>query len=159
MDSTYQHLMSPSRTAVGATPLFVLKIHHDTNHNFVVVTNQDDCLAINSGSNIVFENNQCSGGHGISIGALYLPNLLSLRQLILQTGSIATGKSVSGVTISGNTVTNSQNGLRIKIDADATDASVSDVTYSGNTISGISKYGVLITEVRPLPLHTSVQFW
>jgi hypothetical protein len=79
--------------------------------------------------------------------------------LYCKTGSIATGKSVSGVTISGNTVTNSQNGLRIKIDADATDASVSDVTYSGNTISGISKYGVLITEVRPLPLHTSVQFW
>ena len=27
----------------------------------------DDCLAINRGTNINFENNQCSGGHGISI--------------------------------------------------------------------------------------------
>ena len=28
---------------------------------------QDDCLAINAGKNIAFENNYCSGGHGISI--------------------------------------------------------------------------------------------
>ena len=33
-----------------------------------VIKNQDDCIAINAGSNIIFENNQCSGGHGISVG-------------------------------------------------------------------------------------------
>ena len=32
-----------------------------------VIMNQDDCLAINKGSNIVFQGNTCSGGHGISI--------------------------------------------------------------------------------------------
>jgi hypothetical protein len=32
--------------------------------------NQDDCLAINKGSNIQFLNNFCSGGHGISIGSI-----------------------------------------------------------------------------------------
>ncbi|KAF6211509.1 hypothetical protein GE061_012021 [Apolygus lucorum] len=31
------------------------------------VNNQDDCLAINSGWNIVFENNVCEGGHGIAV--------------------------------------------------------------------------------------------
>lgn len=31
----------------------------------LVVKNQDDCIAINSGSNIVFEDNTCSGGHGM----------------------------------------------------------------------------------------------
>lgn len=31
------------------------------------IMNQDDCLAINKGSNIVFQRNTCSGGHGISI--------------------------------------------------------------------------------------------
>ncbi|KAJ3889991.1 polygalacturonase [Lentinula edodes] len=92
------------------------------------VYNQDDCIAINSGSNIVFENNFCSGGHGISIG------------------SIATGKTVSGVTISGNQVEESMYGMRIKVDSDATSASVSDVTYSGNTISTNDKYGFLITQ-------------
>ncbi|KAF8312220.1 polygalacturonase [Clavulina sp. PMI_390] len=93
-----------------------------------IVKNQDDCIAMNNGSNIKFLNNQCSGGHGISIG------------------SIASGKTVSGVTISGNTVTNSMYGMRIKIDSDATSGGVSDITYTGNTISGISKYGYLITQ-------------
>ncbi|KAG7443934.1 polygalacturonase [Guyanagaster necrorhizus] len=96
-----------------------------------VVKNQDDCIAINSGSTIVFENNKCSGGHGISIG------------------SIASDATVSDVTISGNTVTDSMYGFRIKVDATATDASVSGVTYSGNTLSGIDEYGVLITQSYP----------
>ncbi|KAK7063550.1 glycoside hydrolase family 28 protein [Favolaschia claudopus] len=96
-----------------------------------VVKNQDDCVAINSGSTIVIEDSTCSGGHGISIG------------------SIATGKTVSGVTIARNTVTNSVYGLRIKVDADATGASVSNVKYEANNVSGISKYGVLISQSYP----------
>ncbi|KAJ6555275.1 glycoside hydrolase [Mycena sp. CBHHK59/15] len=40
-------------------------------HNVTIesstVTNQDDCLAINRGTNIVFQGNTCSGGHGISV--------------------------------------------------------------------------------------------
>ncbi|KAF8307183.1 polygalacturonase [Clavulina sp. PMI_390] len=96
-----------------------------------VVQNQDDCIAINSGSTIVFENNQCIGGHGISIG------------------SIASDKTVSGVKIANNVVSDSMYGLRIKVDSDASDASVSDVTYEGNTVSGISKYGILITQSYP----------
>ena len=59
--------------------------------------NQDDCLAFNSGNNLVFQNNYCSGGHGISIG------------------SISGSKTVKGVTISGNTVVKSMYGMRIKI--------------------------------------------
>jgi polygalacturonase len=62
-----------------------------------VVKNQDDCVAINSGSTIVIEDSTCSGGHGISIG------------------SIATGKTVSGVTIARNTITTGLYGLRIKV--------------------------------------------
>ncbi|TFY58255.1 hypothetical protein EVJ58_g6523 [Rhodofomes roseus] len=96
-----------------------------------VVKNQDDCIAINSGSSIVFEDNTCSGGHGMSIG------------------SMASGKTVSGVTFAGNTVTDSMYGIRIKVDKDATSGSVSDITYSQNTISGISEYGVLITQSYP----------
>lgn len=97
----------------------------------VVVKNQDDCMAINSGSTIVVEDSTCSGGHGISIG------------------SIATGKTVSGVTIARNTITNGLYGLRIKVDANATGASVSNVKYEANTISGITVYGVLITQSYP----------
>ncbi|KAL7413032.1 glycoside hydrolase [Mrakia frigida] len=90
--------------------------------------NQDDCLAINSGSNIVFTGNKCIGGHGISIG------------------SIATGKVVSTVSIIGNTVTDSTNGLRIKTVSGATGASVTGVSYTSNVVSGISDYGVVIQQ-------------
>jgi len=95
------------------------------------VNNQDDCVAINSGSGLVIEDSTCIGSHGISIG------------------SIASDKTVSNVKIARNTITGGLYGLRIKVDADATDASVSGVTYEANTISGISDYGVLITQSYP----------
>lgn len=87
----------------------------------VTVYNQDDCVAVNDGSDMVFENMYCSGGHGLSIG------------------SIKTGKTVSNVTFKDSSVVNSANGCRIKTYDDATDASVSDITYSGITLSGITE--------------------
>ncbi|KAJ6498926.1 glycoside hydrolase [Mycena sanguinolenta] len=101
-----------------------------------VVTNQDDCLAINKGTNIVFTGNTCTGGHGISIG------------------SISSGVAVSTVTISNNVVTNNVNGLRIKTDATATGSTVSNVVYSGNKLSGITSFGVLIDQSYPSTLGT-----
>ncbi|KAI0308919.1 pectin lyase fold/virulence factor, partial [Amylostereum chailletii] len=74
------------------------------------IMNQDDCLAINKGSNITLTRNHCSGGHGISIG------------------SISSDATVSGVTITDNVITNNDQALRIKTKADAADTSVSDVT-------------------------------
>ncbi|EGN97543.1 glycoside hydrolase family 28 protein [Serpula lacrymans var. lacrymans S7.3] len=100
------------------------------------VLNQDDCLAINKGTNLVFSDNYCSGGHGISIG------------------SITSDVTVSGVVISGNTVVNSQQAFRIKTDASATGSTVSNVTYSGNTATGCTDYGVLITQSYPASLGT-----
>ncbi|KAJ7688366.1 glycoside hydrolase [Mycena rosella] len=99
-----------------------------------VVTNQDDCLAINRGTNILFTGNTCTGGHGISIG------------------SISSGVTVSGVTISNNV--GDVNGLRIKTDATATGSTVSNVVYSGNKLSGITQYGVLIDQSYPSTLGT-----
>jgi len=90
--------------------------------------NQDDCLAIKSGSNIKFSSNYCSGGHGISIG------------------SVASGHTVGNVTISNNIVTNSANGLRIKTVYGATDASATNIVYAGNKVSGISQYGIIIEQ-------------
>src|SRR4051812_3451297 len=66
------------------------------------VHNQDDCLAINKGSNIIFQRNTCTGGHGISVG------------------SIDSDVTVSNVQILNNVVTNNDNGLRIKTKSAAT---------------------------------------
>ncbi|KAI0703008.1 endo-polygalacturonase PG1 [Cytidiella melzeri] len=100
------------------------------------VHNQDDCLAINKGSNIVFQRNSCTGGHGISIG------------------SITSDAVVSGVIIQDNTITNNDQAIRIKTDSDATSASVTNVTYSGNTATGLRQFGVLIDQSYPDTLGT-----
>jgi galacturan 1,4-alpha-galacturonidase len=100
------------------------------------IHNQDDCLAINKGSNIVFKGNSCTGGHGISIG------------------SIDSGVTVSGIVISGNTITNNDQALRIKTDATATGSTVSNITYSGNTGTGLRKFGILIDQSYPATLGT-----
>jgi len=93
------------------------------------IYNQDDCLAINSGTNITFTGGYCSGGHGISIGSVG-------------------GRSdnvVKTVKITNNKIVNSQNGVRVKTVYGAT-GSVSDVTYSDITLSGITKYGIVIEQ-------------
>ncbi|KAJ3477207.1 hypothetical protein NLI96_g10623 [Meripilus lineatus] len=109
-------------------------------HDLVIqdstIKNQDDCLAINKGSNITFQRNTCSGGHGISVG------------------SISSDATVSDIHILDNTIINNDQALRIKTKSDATSASVSGVTYSGNTATGTKKFGVLIDQSYPSTLGT-----
>jgi len=92
------------------------------------VYNNDDCIAVNSGTDIYFSNNYCWGGHGVSIG------------------SVKTGDIVTGVYVSSTQIVNSQNGVRIKVYNDATDASVDNVQYSDITLSGIQTYGIVIQQ-------------
>ncbi|KAF8599648.1 endo-polygalacturonase PG1 [Ceratobasidium sp. AG-I] len=100
------------------------------------VHNQDDCLAINKGSNIIFQRNSCTGGHGISVG------------------SIDSGVTVNNIQILNNVITNNDQALRIKTKAAATGSTVSGVTYSGNTATGCNKYGVIIDQSYPDTLKT-----
>ncbi|KAF2686049.1 glycoside hydrolase family 28 protein [Lentithecium fluviatile CBS 122367] len=93
------------------------------------IKNQDDCLAINSGTNIHFVDGTCSGGHGLSIGSV----------------GGRSDNTVDGVVIENSTITNSQNGVRIKTVYDAT-GKVNNVTYKDITLSGITKYGVVIEQ-------------
>ncbi|KAH7303933.1 family 28 glycoside hydrolase [Stachybotrys elegans] len=94
-----------------------------------IVRNQDDCLAVNSGTDITFTGGDCSGGHGISIGSVG-------------------GRSdnvVKKVRILNSKISNSDNGVRIKTVYGAT-GSVSDVTYDGITLSNIAKYGIVVEQ-------------
>ncbi|CDO68615.1 Glycoside Hydrolase Family 28 protein [Trametes cinnabarina] len=100
------------------------------------IHNQDDCLAINKGTNIVFQGNTCIGGHGISIG------------------SISSDVTVSGIVIQNNNVQNNDQALRIKTKASATDSTVTNVTYSGNVGTGLRQFGVLIDQSYPDTLGT-----
>ena len=85
------------------------------------VYNQDDCVAVNSGSNMVFENLYCDGSHGLSIG------------------SISSGVTVNNITFKDSSVVNGENGCRIKTDAGDDDSTVSDVTYSNIYVDNISE--------------------
>lgn len=94
-----------------------------------VVKNQDDCLAINSGTNISFVGGTCSGGHGLSIGSVG-------------------GRSdniVKNIRVAQSSVSNSENGVRIKTVSKAT-GSVSDVTYEDITLSNIAAYGIVVEQ-------------
>ncbi|KAI0318680.1 endo-polygalacturonase PG1 [Amylostereum chailletii] len=100
------------------------------------IMNQDDCLAINRGTNIVFTGNTCSGGHGISIG------------------SVSSDVTVSGIVVTNNNVVDNDQAIRIKTDASASGSTVTNITYSGNTASGLRQFGVLIDQSYPDTLGT-----
>jgi polygalacturonase len=93
----------------------------------VKVWNQDDCMNVNSGTNIYWTNGFCSGGHGLSIG------------------SVANGAVVRNVTFENTVMEKQQQSVRIKTDSGAV-ASVSDIFYSGITINGGTDYGILVDQ-------------
>ncbi|PVH68588.1 glycoside hydrolase family 28 protein [Cadophora sp. DSE1049] len=96
---------------------------------YATVYNQDDCVAINSGTNIIFKNGYCSGGHGLSIGSV----------------GGRSDNTVDGVQFLSSTVTKSVNGLRVKaIEGDT--GTINNVEYDSITLSSISKYGILIEQ-------------
>ncbi|KAF6211523.1 hypothetical protein GE061_012036 [Apolygus lucorum] len=89
------------------------------------VYNQDDCFATTSGSDTIFENAKCVGGHGISIG------------------SMGSGNVVERVVIRNCRVLANTNGIRIKTRKEETGA-VRNVTFENIEIKDISKYGIII---------------
>ncbi|KAJ5168452.1 endopolygalacturonase D [Penicillium canariense] len=91
----------------------------------IEVYNQDDCVAVTSGTEIVVDNLYCSGGHGLSIGSV----------------GGKSNNTVAGVTFKNSQVVNSENGCRIKSNADTT-GSVSNIVYQNITLSGITDYGI-----------------
>ncbi|KAH6976291.1 polygalacturonase [Ilyonectria sp. MPI-CAGE-AT-0026] len=93
------------------------------------VYNQDDCVAVNSGTDITFTGGLCSGGHGLSIGSV----------------GGRSNNVVKNVKFLSSTVTKSVQAIRIKTVSGAT-GSVSGVTYDGITMSSISNYGIIIEQ-------------
>lgn len=95
----------------------------------IKVHNQDDCVAVTSGSNIVVNNLYCYGGHGLSIGSV----------------GGKSNNTVSGVTFSNSQIVNSENGARIKTNSGTT-GTIENVTYQNITLSGITTYAVDIQQ-------------
>ncbi|KAI9642836.1 hypothetical protein NHQ30_008570 [Ciborinia camelliae] len=90
-----------------------------------VVKNQDDCVAVTSGSNILVTEMTCLNGHGLSVGSVG-------------------GKSsnvVSNVTFSNSIVQDSENGCRIKSNAGTT-GTINTVLFKNIKMSNIKYYGI-----------------
>jgi polygalacturonase len=97
--------------------------------NGCYVYNQDDCIAVNSGTNIVVSNMYCSGGHGLSIGSV----------------GGRDNNLVQNVLIKDSTITSGTIGVRIKTNVGTTGL-VDQVTYSNIKLIGITKYGVILEQ-------------
>ncbi|KAJ5596495.1 hypothetical protein N7450_002953 [Penicillium hetheringtonii] len=95
----------------------------------ISVINQDDCVAVTSGTEITVDNLYCSGGHGLSIGSI----------------GGKSNNTVDGVTFKNSQVKDSQNGCRIKSNSETT-GSVSNIIYQNITLSGITDYGIDIQQ-------------
>lgn len=92
------------------------------------VENQDDCVAVNSGSDLTFTNMNCKGSHGLSI-------------------AVGNGhdNTVKNVLFSNSVVRDSTNGLRIKT-VKGGQGSISNVKFRDITLSGITQYGIDIEQ-------------
>ncbi|KAH6654996.1 family 28 glycosyl hydrolase [Truncatella angustata] len=89
------------------------------------VINQDDCVAVTSGTNVLVDNVYCEGGHGLSIGSI----------------GGKSNNTVNGVVFSNSRLVDSSNGARIKSNSNTT-GEVYNITYKNITMSGITDYGL-----------------
>jgi polygalacturonase len=92
----------------------------------IVCKNQDDCIAINSGTDIQFTGGTCSGGHGLSIGSV----------------GGRSDNTVENIYIASSSISDSENGVRIKCNSGDT-GTVKNVTYSRKSAQA--------TAAMPLP--------
>lgn len=129
IDVTYDNSAGDSGELGHNTDAFDVGSSQNIYISGAVVHNQDDCLAINSGTNITFTGGSCTGGHGLSIGSV----------------GGRSDNTVDTVHIQNSKVINSDNGVRIKTVSGAT-GKVSGVTYSDITLSNIAKYGIVIEQ-------------
>lgn len=93
------------------------------------VHNQDDCVAITSGTDIEVSGMTCIGGHGLSIGSV---------------GGKA-DNTVRNIVFRDSKVINQTNGLRIKSNAE-TSGLISNITFSGIEIVDATEYGIVIQQ-------------
>nr|ADU33341.1 endopolygalacturonase [Gastrophysa viridula] len=97
------------------------------------VINQDDCIAIRYGSNILVRNMYCSGGHGLSLSVGF--NKTSYPENV-----------VENVVIEDSLLVNSANGIHVKTHTDGYFGLIKNVTYRNIEMRGITNYGINVQQ-------------
>ncbi|XP_048520035.1 probable endopolygalacturonase II [Dendroctonus ponderosae] len=109
-----------------------------------VIYNQDDCVVVYSGSNILVEDFICYGGHGLSISAGHDDENVELN-------------TVYNVTFSDSVVTEGKNAIHVKTHVDGGDGRIEKVVYRNIQFQGASEYGINIQEnYRNLPPNSTM---
>ncbi|TKA30620.1 hypothetical protein B0A50_02340, partial [Salinomyces thailandicus] len=93
------------------------------------VLNQDDCVAVTSGDHVTVSNMYCDGSHGLSIGSV----------------GGKSNNNVTNILFEDSEILNSQNGARIKSNAETT-GFIANITYQNIHVSNISIYGIDIQQ-------------
>lgn len=108
-----------------------------------IIYNQDDCVALRCGANILVDNFYCHGGHGLSISVGFSNDSIPLNTL-------------RNVTISNSMLYGGENGIHIKTHVDGWIGSIENITYENILIRGPASYGINIQEnYRNLPANSS----
>jgi polygalacturonase len=116
---------SPSTNVVG----FGLSSTNNTKVRDSTVINQDDCVAVTSGNNILVTNMHCNGSHGLSIGSV----------------GGKSNNNVTNISFTNSVVLNAENGVRIKTNSNTT-GSISNILFENICVENISIYGIDIQQ-------------
>jgi polygalacturonase len=108
---------------------FDLATTNDTKVRDSVVINQDDCVAVTSGNNILVNNMYCNGSHGLSIGSV----------------GGKSNNNVTNISFMNSVVLNAENGARIKTNENTT-GFISDILFENIRVENISIYGIDIQQ-------------
>nr|ADU33275.1 endopolygalacturonase [Chrysomela tremula] len=97
------------------------------------VLNQDDCIAIRYGSNIIVRNMYCYGGHGLSLSVGF--NHTSFPENV-----------VENVVIEDSLLVGSANGIHVKTHTDGYLGLVRNITYRNIEMKDITNYGINVQQ-------------
>ncbi|KZM22972.1 polygalacturonase [Ascochyta rabiei] len=108
---------------------FDISSTNDTKVRDSVVINQDDCVAITSGNNIIVDNMHCNGSHGLSIGSV----------------GGKSNNNVTNIVFRNSVVLNAENGARIKTNENTT-GWINNIVFENIRVENISIYGIDIQQ-------------
>nr|ADU33355.1 endopolygalacturonase [Leptinotarsa decemlineata] len=97
------------------------------------VKNQDDCVAINRGSNMLISNLHCSGSHGLSLSVGFSKHSFSHNK-------------VTNVTFRDSVIVNAGSGIHVKTHTDGGLGEIRNVTYENIYMAGITNSGINIQQ-------------
>ncbi|XP_060535388.1 polygalacturonase-like [Cylas formicarius] len=98
-----------------------------------IIYNQDDCVVVNSGSDILVENLFCHGSHGLSLSVGF-------------SNDSFVKNSVDNVTVRNSTLVNGENAIHIKTHTNAGQGLISNILYEDITFEGPILFGINVQQ-------------